>query len=120
MSQPAGLVFHACRLSREEGLPDGTVYLGRPWRAGNNMDLTGATAYIDCWMDRHIAPAGWTSMGFTDPSGQRRQLMPQEARLFEFASKGPGAAASSGTRRFLTDGQARTMLSPATFGDWQP
>jgi pectinesterase len=120
MSQPTGLVFHACRLSREEGLPDGTVYLGRPWRAGNNMDLTGATAYIDCWMDTHIAPAGWTSMGFTDPSGLRRQLMPQEARLFEFASKGPGAAAVSDTRRFLTDGQARTMLSPATFGDWQP
>jgi pectinesterase len=120
MSQPTGLVFHECRLTREDGLPGGTVYLGRPWRAGNNMDLTGAAAYIDCWMDAHVAPAGWASMGFTDPSGQRRQLTPEEARLFEYASNGPGAASGSATRRLLTDRQARTMLSPLAFGDWHP
>jgi pectinesterase len=89
---PYGLIFRDCRLTREAGVPDGTIFLGRPWRAGGNMSLLGMAAYLDCWMDAHIARAGWTSMGFRDPDGVQRQLMPLEARLFESNSRGPGSA----------------------------
>lgn len=118
--QPVGLVFSRCRLVREAGVPDRSVYLGRPWRAGGNMALTGHAAFIDCWMDAHIRPEGWSSMGFTDPAGVRRQLTPQEARLFEFDSRGPGAGQPNATRRFLTADEARSLVDESIFGDWRP
>ncbi len=89
--QPFGLVFDRCRLTREAGVPDGSVFLGRPWRAGGNMALLGQASFLRCWMDRHIAADGWTSMGYRDPAGERRQLTPLEARLYEADSRGPGA-----------------------------
>ncbi len=101
-SEPYGLVFRDCRLTREAGVPDGTIFLGRPWRAGGNMSLLGMAAYLDCWMDAHIARAGWTSMGFRGPDGVSRQLMPLEARLYESNSRGPGKA----------EGALRRQLSP--------
>jgi len=120
MTQPIGLVFRDCRLTREAGLPDNSVYLGRPWRAGGNMDLTGAAAFLDCWMDAHIRRDGWTWMGYTNPAGERTQLTPQEARLFEAGSKGPGAGPAADTRRILTPEQARRYDRANIFGDWRP
>ncbi len=90
-AQRDGLIFRRCRLLREAGVPDDSIFLGRPWRAGGNMSLLGMARYDDCWMDAHVHRAGWTSMGYTDPSGVRRELTPREARLSEHASRGPGA-----------------------------
>lgn len=112
---PVGFVFHRCRLTREPGLGDGTVFLGRPWRAGGNMALTGMAAFVDCWMDRHIGREGWTSMGYTAPDGTRTQLTPQEARLFECASRGPGAAPAAATRRMLTPTDAARLIAATDF-----
>ncbi|MES2338169.1 MAG: pectinesterase family protein [Pseudomonadota bacterium] len=117
--QPVGLVFTDCRLTREAGLADGSVYLGRPWRAGGNMALTGSAAFVRCWMDAHIARDGWTSMGYTAPDGQRTQLTPQEARLVEFASRGPGAGPAAATRRIIDARAARALTHATEFTDWR-
>ena len=119
-AQSVGLVFSKCRLTREPGVPDGSVFLGRPWRAGGNMQLTGAAAFLDCWMDAHIQPAGWTSMGYRDPAGISRQLTPQEARLFELGSRGPGARPERPTRRMLDRVDAARFRARAMFRDWRP
>ena len=42
-----------CRLTCEEGVTPGSIYLARPWRD------YGLTTFRDCRMDRHIAPAGF-------------------------------------------------------------
>lgn len=119
-SQPVGLVFDRCRLTREAGLPDDSVWLGRPWRAGGNMALTGHAAFVECWMDAHIRREGWTSMGYTNPAGERTALTPQEARLFEIGTRGPGAGSASDTRRMLTTSEMRAFRTSAFFGDWNP
>lgn len=117
---PAGLIFRHCRLTRESDLPDGSVYLGRPWRAGGNMRLTGAALFDACWMDSHIRREGWTLMGYTDPEGVRRQLTPAEARLFEHGSIGPGAGTASTTRKMLDTAHLRWFTVENAFGDWRP
>jgi pectinesterase len=90
-SHPVGFVFDRCRLTREAGLPDSSVWLGRPWRAGGNTALLGAAAFLDCWMDSHIHPEGWTWMGYRGPGDYPMRLEPLDARLYEFRSRGPGA-----------------------------
>ena len=52
MDQPWGFVFHRCLLTGE--CPEGRAYLGRPWRAG------ARTLFLDCEMDEHVAPEGFT------------------------------------------------------------
>lgn len=117
-TQPYGLVFRDCRLEREAGVPDASTWLGRPWRAGGNMSLLGQSAFIDCWMDAHIRREGWTWMGYRGPDGSRRQLTPQEARLVEHGSRGPGAGPASDTRRVLSDAIARTYAPRTVLGGW--
>lgn len=115
-----GLVFDACHITREAGVPDASTWLGRPWRAGGNMAILGAAAFLRCRLDAHIKPAGWTGMGFTDPAGIRRVLAPEEARLFEWRSSGPGAAPAAPTRRRLSDTQADGFTPAAILQGWAP
>jgi pectinesterase len=115
-----GLVFDACHVTREAGVPDASTWLGRPWRAGGNMAILGAAAFLRCRLDAHIKPAGWTGMGFTDPAGVRRVLVPEEARLFEWRSTGPGAAPAAPTRRRLSDTQAGDFTPAAILQGWAP
>lgn len=117
-AQRFGLVFDHCRLTREPGVPDVSAYLGRPWRAGGNMALTGSATFLHCWMDAHIRPDGWTSMGYRDPAGVQHMLTPQEARLAEFATTGPGAAPAGNTRRHLTPAEAAAFTPAAILGGW--
>lgn len=118
-SQPIGLVFDRCRLTREPGLPDASVWLGRPWRAGGNMELLGAAVYLDCWMDAHIHPEGWTWMGYKGPNGYPMRLEPGDARFAEHGSRGPGARRSPG-RRFLSTAEAARFTRAAILGEWRP
>jgi pectinesterase len=117
--RPIGLVFDNCRLTREAGLPDGSVWLGRPWRAGGNTALLGAAAYLGCWMDAHIHPDGWTWMGYRGPGGYPMRLEPGDARFFEYRSRGPGVRPSP-ARRQLSAAEARRFSRAAMFGDWLP
>ncbi|WP_051330615.1 pectinesterase family protein [Niveispirillum irakense] len=118
--QKLGFVFRDCRLTREAGVPDHSTYLGRPWRAGGNMQLLGAAAFLDCWMDGHIHPDGWTSMGYTNPEGVRTYLTPQEARFFEHGTRGPGKGPAADTRRILADADLSIFTEKAVRGDWEP
>lgn len=117
--QPVGLVFDRCRLTRDAGVPDGSVYLGRPWRAGGNMSLLGAAAFLECWMDAHIHPDGWTWMNYRVPGGPDRRLEPGEARLFEHDNRGPGARVNSSRRQLPRSDLARYGRA-AIFGGWRP
>ena len=117
-AQTFGLVFSHCRIGREPGVPDHSVWLGRPWRAGGNMSLLGQAAFLRCWMDAHIRREGWTWMGYKGPQGEARQLTPQEARMFEFGSTGPGAGPVSATRKALDAAQAARYTRANVLGDW--
>lgn len=118
-SQEFGLVFARCKLSREPGVPDHSVWLGRPWRAGGNMSLLGQAAFLHCWMDSHIRREGWTWMGYKGPEGDARRLTPEEARMFEYASIGPGAGPAGATRKALDAAAARRFTEANVLGDWR-
>ncbi len=51
--QLRGFVFSECRLTAEEGVPQGSVFLARPWRDA------GFCLFADCVMGPHIAAAGF-------------------------------------------------------------
>ena len=53
LEQTEGFLFRNCRLTCEEGVSPGSVYLARPWRD------YGLTTFENCSMERHIAPAGF-------------------------------------------------------------
>ncbi|HEX4739278.1 MAG TPA: pectinesterase family protein [Allosphingosinicella sp.] len=116
--QRFGLVFSGCRLEREPGVPDHSAWLGRPWRAGGNMDLTGEAAFLRCWMDAHIHNEGWTSMGYAGPDGVRHMLAPHEARLVEYGSMGPGAGPAGVERRLLSAQEAASFTMRNVLGNW--
>ena len=50
--QAFGYVFRNCRF-RGEGVPDGAIYLGRPWRE------FAKTVLLHCELGAHIRPEGW-------------------------------------------------------------
>ena len=57
--QDLGYVFHDCRFLGE-GVPDGSVYLGRPWRS------FARTYMIDCTFGKHIHPTAFHDWGKKD------------------------------------------------------
>ncbi|MDR6709847.1 pectinesterase family protein [Novosphingobium sp. SCN 63-17] len=100
LSQPTGIVFYASHLTREKGVPDGAVALGRPWHPttrfadGRYADpaAVGMALYIDCVMDRHIHADRWTTMNGTSRDGTVATVFrPQDSRFGEVGSSGPGA-----------------------------
>ena len=117
-TQATGLVFERCRLTRERGVGDGAVFLGRPWRptrsfAGQRYgdpEAAGMAAFLGCWMDAHIAPGGWTAMSYNGADAQRHWLQPEEVRFAEWKSTGPGAAGSH-RGRVMTTAEARQLLA---------
>lgn len=112
--QAFGLVFRDCRLVAEPQVPAGSVALGRAWRPTRDFadgrygdpQAVGAATYIDCWLDRHIAPEGWDAMAYTARDGSRVLLAPAQARLHEYRSRGPGA---NPARPQLSSAQARAL-----------
>ena len=118
-NQRFGLVFDRCRLTRERGVPEASIWLGRPWRAGGNLNLLGQAAFLRCWMDANIHPEGWTRMGYRLPNGYQMYLEAGDARFAEYASTGPGAKRAP-SRPLLTPEKARAYTRAAMFGDWRP
>jgi pectinesterase len=126
--QPYGLVFLDCRLTRDADMPDQTMALGRPWRHTmtfpdgryGNPDAVGHAAFVRCWMDRHIVPEAWYPMHYNLKGGRRAMYQPEDARLFEYASRGPGAGKPSGRRRQLTASEARKYTIPNLLSGWDP
>ncbi len=99
-SQSMGIVIHRSRLTREPGVPDGSVALGRPWHPTTTFsdgryadpDAIGQASFIDCTMDSHVSREGWTSMNGTARDGTKTAVFrPQDSRFSESGSRGPGA-----------------------------
>lgn len=67
--QPQGFEFRNCRLSADEAVAEGSVYLARPWRD------YGMCRFVCCHCGSHIHPAG-----FSGWSGTQRE---KTARFFE-------------------------------------
>ncbi|WP_454716884.1 pectinesterase family protein [Caulobacter segnis] len=126
--QPYGLVFLDCRLTRDADMPKHSMALGRPWRHTTtfpdgrygNPDAVGHTAFIRCWMDDHIVPEAWYPMHYNLKGGRRAMYQPEDARLFEYASKGPGAGKPSKRRRQLTAGEAKAYTVSNLLSGWRP
>lgn len=126
--QRFGLIFLDCTLTKDRDMPAHTATLGRPWRRTGtfpdgrygNPDAVGHAAYVRCWMDDHIVSEGWYPMHYNNKEGVRTMLQPEEARLFEFASTGPGAGVGSVRRRQLTAAEAREYRLETILGDWRP
>ena len=126
-AQDCGLVFERCRLTRDAAVLDASVALGRAWRPGRTFadgkygdpEALGNAVYLSCWMDAHIDPqAGWDAMAYTARDGQRVMLEPLDARLYEFDSRGPGAARSP-VRRWLSAEQAKAFVPARVLAGWQ-
>jgi pectinesterase len=113
-TQPMGFVFDRCRLTRETGLPDRSAWLGRPWRAGGDLSLVGAAAFLDCWMDGHIRREGWTSMTYRSGAATVT-FQPGDARFAEYRSRGPGAVRHP-ARPQLSSAQAATLRAAVAQG----
>lgn len=101
ISDTFGLTFVNCKLLREEGVPDNSVPLGRPWHPTTTFDdgryanpfAIGKAVFINTWMDAHITTNGWASMGGSTKEGGRKEFDPiNDARFAEYGSSGPGYA----------------------------
>jgi pectinesterase len=76
--QATGYVLVNCKLTAADGVADGSVYLGRPWRPYARV------VYIQCEMGSQINPAGWLKWRATDKD--------MKAFYAEYGCAGPGAA----------------------------
>src|SRR5690606_2784797 len=72
-----GFVFINCKLTGDA--PEGSVYIGRPWRP------YAQTVFIDCHMGKHIKKEGWHNWNKPDAE--------KTAFYAEYNSSGPGANA---------------------------
>lgn len=120
-----GLVFIDCALSREAGVQDNSMGLGRPWHPTTTFvdgryadpNAVGQTVFINTWMGAHIQQTPWHSMGGTAKSGERILFSPQDARFFEYASSGPGAHVTA-NRRQLSKNKAADFSFANILGEW--
>lgn len=75
--KPYGYVFFDCRMTADDGVEDGSVWLSRPWRP------YAKCVFIRCELGRHIRPEGWNNWG--NPANE------QTAYYAEYQSRGEGA-----------------------------
>ena len=72
-----GYVFVDCRITADEGVKDGSVWLSRPWRP------YAKCVFVRCELGRHIRPEGWHNWG--------KAANEQTAYYAEYQSRGEGA-----------------------------
>jgi pectinesterase len=103
---PFGFVFFNCRLTADSNI--NKVSLGRPWSP------TASVTYINCWMDKHIIPAGWDN--WRNPANERT------ARYAEYNSQGPGAqtAGRVSWARQLNMEELQQFTIEKILGTWRP
>lgn len=109
--RPYGFLFINSRLKKESpAMAPNSVALGRPWHPGGDSTAIASVVFVDTWMDNHISEQGWTQMG---------GFQPEDARLYEYRSTGPGAIRSP-SRRVLTDAEARNYTVERVLNGWKP
>lgn len=111
-----GFVFRNCKISGSA--PDGSFFLGRPWRPYSNV------VYLNCELGAQIKAEGWNNWG--------KESNEQTAFYAEYKSTGPGANndARVGWSHQLTDEEASNYtlekvfaadaVSPAFAENWMP
>lgn len=72
-----GYVFFDCKITADDGVKDGSVYLSRPWRP------YAKCVFIRCELGRHIRPEGWHNWG--NPDNEKTTY------YAEYQSRGAGA-----------------------------
>jgi pectinesterase len=101
LADRVGIVIHRSRLTREDGVPDQSVTLGRPWHPTTDFadgryadpNAVGQALFIDCFMEAHIHEQHWSIMHGTARDGTKSDIFqPQDSRFYEVGSNGPGAA----------------------------
>jgi pectinesterase len=103
---PYGFVFFNSKLTADSYV--NKVSLGRPWTP------TASVTYINCWMDKHIIPAGWDN--WRNPANE------STARYAEYKSSGPGAnpAARVKWAKQLSDEEVKHFTIRNILGTWNP
>lgn len=127
ISDEFGFTFIDCKLTRDASVADNTVPLGRPWHPTTTFadgryadpNAIGKAVFINNWMDKHITTDGWYSMGGTMRDGTKAPFFPEDARFFEYHSKGPGAVINS-KRRQISEADISRYSLKNIFGDWTP
>lgn len=102
-----GFCFHRCRFLRKEGVPDYSVYLGRPWHPKADPTIESFALLYDCYLDKHIHDSGWTEMHAFPPEGGEVIFTPEQSRFYESACTGPG---SSSKRENLGENEASSLV----------
>lgn len=95
-----GFVFHECHLIASPHVKK--AHLGRPWRP------YGATAYVNCEMDKHIMPEGWDN--WRDPENEKT------ARFIEIGSRGAGANNAARVKWAKTSGRKKDYSRKKVIG----
>ena len=101
-----GFVFKKCTLTADSSI--GKVSLGRPWKP------YGAVTYIDCWIGKHIIPAGWDN--WKNPENEKT------ARYAEYHSQGPGGVSANrvGWSKQLSDTEVKEYTTVNILRGWKP
>ncbi len=109
-----GLVFKGCRLTAEEGVLDGSVALGRPWRA----DAT--VAWINCEMGAHISLTAFGNgySRYTQMSGGNLTNYPHNAHYAEYGNTGAGATNQDLFATYSYRENGKTIIVNATEPDF--
>lgn len=98
--QPYGYVFERCRFEGE--VPDGSVYLGRPWRD------YAKTVILHSWLGPHISPDGWHDWN--------KELARKEAFYAEYGNEGPGASGERASWTHTLTEDEIAIYDPALMG----
>lgn len=125
--RPYGYVFLDCKLTgsaepfdpatvdpsttKRPGKPGKEALLGRPWRPDASV------IFINCFMEDHIRPEGWSNWG--------RPENEKTARYAEYGSTGPGGDTSQRVpwSRQLTREEAQKITVQSVLGgddNWKP
>lgn len=101
---PYGFVFMDCKLTADSNI--NKVSLGRPWSP------TASVTYLNCRMDKHILPEGWSN--WKNPANEAT------ARYAEYNSTGPGANTAARVKwaKQLTAEEAARYTMKNILGDW--
>jgi pectin methylesterase-like acyl-CoA thioesterase len=110
-TNPYGFLFSQCNLT--SNAPAQTVYLGRPWHPGGDVNAIAQVVFRNSTLGGHVKSAPWTDMsGFSW----------QSARFDEYQNTGSGAGVNS-NRPQLTAAQAPTYTAQkylAGSDGWNP
>ncbi len=108
-----GFVFLNCRLTAEDGVADGKMYLAR---SGGSADYYDNVVFVGCTMGSVIAPAGWHTSPVPNPS------TPTAASGWrEYGSVDPSGKAITGhnaSGKVLTDSEAAPFSSREAVLGW--